>query len=74
MMSRAALTDRQRQSLQLRADGMTTKSCCAIMGISTSSVQEHLTVACRKLGAKNTTHAVAIAVMRGIIVPNDEPH
>lgn len=73
-MSRVELTDRQRQSLQLRADGMTTKNICAIMGIGTSSVQEHLTAACRKLGAKNTTHAVALAVLRGIITPNDETH
>lgn len=70
-MSRKELTDLQRECLRLRADGMTTKNICVVMDIGTSTVQDHLTAACQKLGAKNTANAIALAVMRGIITPDD---
>lgn len=43
------------------------------LGISKATVQDQIAVAVAKLGARNVTHAVALAIRRGIIQPPARP-
>lgn len=53
--------------LTLSANGKSAEEIAASLKVSKSSVRNYLIVAARKLGARNTAHAVAIAVHRGLI-------
>jgi LuxR family quorum sensing-dependent transcriptional regulator len=53
--------------LALIAGGKTAHEVGIILGIAKRTVDEHVVTACRKLGAANRPHAVAIAVQREII-------
>lgn len=59
-------------ALTLAAQGCGTGEIAARSYISTSTVKDTLTRARGKLGARNTTHAVAIAVARNLI-PRPRP-
>ena len=61
------LTDRQKEILQFVANGCTSADIGKLLSISTDAVNQHITIACSKLGAANRSEAVAIAAHRGIL-------
>jgi DNA-binding CsgD family transcriptional regulator len=66
-----ALTRREREILTLASGGMTTDRIAAEVGISRSTVRTYVTRSIAKLGAENRTHAIALAVSLGVIIPPD---
>jgi LuxR family quorum sensing-dependent transcriptional regulator len=64
---RPLLTLRDRDVLVLSARGNSTAEIAVTMGIAERTVEEHVRHACRRLGARNRTHAVAIAIRDGHI-------
>lgn len=56
------LKPREVEALQLAAQGFTAPQMATLMHLSVSTVKVHLERARVKLGAANTTHAVAIFV------------
>jgi len=60
--SRGKLTRRQREILQLLADGESTTFAARELDLSEETVKTHTKNALARLGAKNRTHAVAIAL------------
>ena len=65
--SRGKLTRRQRQILQLLADGESTTVAARELDLSEETVKTHTKNALARLGARNRTHAVAIAVRECLI-------
>jgi len=65
--SRGKLTRRQRQILQLLADGKSTTVAARRLDLSEETVKTHAKNAFARLGARNRTHAVAIAVRECLI-------
>jgi DNA-binding NarL/FixJ family response regulator len=65
--SRGKLTGRQRQILQLLADGESTTVAARELGLSEETVKTHIKTALARLGARNRTHAVAIALRQCLI-------
>lgn len=65
--SRGKLTRRQRQILQLLADGESTTVAARELDLSEETVKTHMKNALVRLGAKNRTHAVAIALHECLI-------
>lgn len=65
--SRGKLTGRQRQILQLLADGESTTVAARELGLSEETVKTHTKNAVARLGARNRTHAVAIALREALI-------
>jgi len=63
------LTARERQVLQLIAEGKSTKDVAAILGISTKTAESHRSRLMRKLDIHETASLVLYAVRRGIIQP-----
>ncbi|PTL81356.1 response regulator transcription factor [Vitiosangium sp. GDMCC 1.1324] len=61
------LTARERDVLLHVAAGSANKEVAAKMGISEETVKTHMKNVLTKLGAKDRTHAVVVAVKRGII-------
>lgn len=61
------LTDRQREALQHRADGLTHRQTAKAMGVTTASVDDHVERIKQRLGAKTLHHAIAIGIRRKII-------
>lgn len=62
------LSPRQVQVLQLRADGVTHKELPQALGVaSIATADDHLAAARKKLGARTTHHAVALALRYRII-------
>jgi two-component system, NarL family, response regulator len=61
------LMARELHVLQLVARGNTNKHVAAELSIAADRVRTHMQGIIRKLGANNRTHAVAIAVSRGIL-------
>ncbi|WP_171117848.1 helix-turn-helix transcriptional regulator [Streptomyces sp. Z423-1] len=66
---RAAVTSRQLQILALAASGYTAAQTAARLGIQPSTVHERLHRVYRKLGARDRAHAVAIALVTGLLDP-----
>ncbi len=62
-----ALTPRQREILNLIADGFTTKEIAARLDISPKTVEFHRDELMKKLGARNMAHLVHLAVEQGLI-------
>jgi DNA-binding NarL/FixJ family response regulator len=56
------LTSRQRQMLQLLAEGKTMKEAAAVMNISTRTVESHKYEIMRKLGVETTAALIRYAV------------
>lgn len=54
-----ALTDRQRECLQLAATGLTSSGIGERLGLSPRTVDEHLMMACSLLGVRTRIQAVA---------------
>ena len=65
--SRGKLTRRQRQILQRLADGESTTVAARELDLSEETVKSHMKNALARLGAKNRTHAVAIALRECLI-------
>lgn len=65
--SRGKLTRRQREILQLLADGGSTSAAARDLGLSEETVKTHTKNVLARLGARNRTHAVAIALRESLI-------
>jgi DNA-binding NarL/FixJ family response regulator len=65
--SRGKLTRRQRQILQLLADGESTTVAARQLDLSEETVKTHIKTALARLNARNRTHAVAIALRECLI-------
>ena len=62
-----ALTPREAQVLRLAADGATSEEIAAALHLTEHTVKSHLKRIQGKLGARNRTHAVAVALRSGLI-------
>ena len=65
--SRGKLTRRQREILQLLADGESTTVAARELDLSEETVKTHTKNALARLGARNRTHAVAIALRESLV-------
>jgi DNA-binding NarL/FixJ family response regulator len=65
--SRGKLTRRQREILQLLANGESTTVAARELGLSEETVKTHTKNALARLGARNRTHAVAIALRESLV-------
>ena len=63
----AALTRRQREILQLYADGLSTTEVSAQLGLSLETVRTHTKALLSRLRARDRAHAVALALRTGLI-------
>ena len=61
------LSPREVDVMRLAAQGYSAKRAALALGISPHSVRVHLTLARRRLKARNTAEAVAIALTRGLL-------
>ena len=66
---RDALTTRERQVLQLIAEGKSTKDIASLLGISVKTAESHRTRLMQKLDIHETASLVLYAVRRGIVQP-----
>lgn len=62
-----SLTPPERQALTFAARGYSTKETALELGKSAETVKAQLGIARLKLGARNSTHAVVIALDSGLI-------
>lgn len=62
------LTSRELDVLQRMAQGRLTKQIATDLGISIKSVEAYAATICQKLGVRNRTQAVGVAVQWGLIV------
>ena len=62
-----SLTARELDVLRLLAEGLPNKSIAARLGISDQTVKFHVASIGGKLGARNRTDAVRLAIRRGLI-------
>ena len=65
--SRGKLTRRQREILQLLANGESITVAARELGLSEETVKTHTKNAVARLGARNRTHAVAVAMREALI-------
>lgn len=63
------LRDRERQVLQLVAEGRTTKEIASILGISTKTAESHRTKIMERLDIHDTAGLVRYAIREGLIQP-----
>jgi DNA-binding CsgD family transcriptional regulator len=63
----AALSQRQRECLELAAHGLTTEDIALKLGISVRTAQFHFDCIRTKLGAANRQEAVAQGIVQGVI-------
>ena len=61
------LSRREYQVLQLIADGLENQSIAKLLFVSVETVRTHVKSILRKLGARDRTHAVAVAFRTGIL-------
>ncbi len=61
------LTPRQREVLQLLADGRSIADGARLLGLSTETVRTHSKACISRLAASDRAHAVAVALRRGLI-------
>ncbi len=64
---RTTMTPRQRQILQMFADGHSTEEAAKRLGLSAETVRTHAKASLPRLGARDRAHAVAIAIRSGLI-------
>jgi DNA-binding NarL/FixJ family response regulator len=65
--SRGKLTKRQREILQLLANGESTTVAARELDLSEETIKTHTKNALARLGARNRTHAVAIALRESLV-------
>jgi len=63
------LTDRERQVLQVIAEGKTTKEVAVILGISVKTAESHRSSLMSKLDVHSTAELVRYAIRRGLVEP-----
>lgn len=63
------LTSRERQVIQLVAEGKTTKEIATVLGVSTKTAESHRTNIMDKLNIHDTAGLVRYAIRTGIITP-----
>ena len=61
------LTRRQREILQLYADGLSTDDAASKLGLSTETIRSHTKGLLARLSARDRAHAVAIALRKSLI-------
>jgi|tagenome__1003787_1003787.scaffolds.fasta_scaffold20875508_1 DNA-binding NarL/FixJ family response regulator len=66
-LTRASLTSREIEVLQLVATGQPNKSIARQLGIELGTVKSHVSAIMAKLGASSRTHASRIAAARGLV-------
>jgi DNA-binding NarL/FixJ family response regulator len=64
---RAALSTREREIIELLADGLTGEEVAERLVLSAQTVKTHIRNAMTKLEARNRVHAIAIALRDGVI-------
>jgi DNA-binding NarL/FixJ family response regulator len=64
---RDPLTSREREVLQLVAEGKTTKEIAALLGVSSKTVESHRAHVMQKLDVHGTANLVRYAIRRGLI-------
>ena len=62
------ITKRQREILQMLADGESTTVAARRLGLSEETVKTHMKNILARLEAKNRSHAVAIGLRESLIV------
>jgi two-component system response regulator NreC len=67
--SKNPLTLRERQVLQLIAEGKSTKDVASLLGISVKTAESHRTRLMHKLGIHETASLVRYAVRQGVVQP-----
>ncbi len=67
--SYSLLTEREREVLQLLAEGKSNKEVAGVLGLSPYTVDTHRTNLMQKLGLHNTAEIVLYAVRKSIITP-----
>jgi DNA-binding CsgD family transcriptional regulator len=67
-----ALSVRQREVLELAAGGLLDREIGAALHLSPQTVRHTLQAAREKLGARNTVHAVALALHQNLIALEEE--
>jgi two-component system, NarL family, response regulator NreC len=67
--SRDRLTLRERQVLQLIAEGKSTKDVASLLGISVKTAESHRTRLMQKLDIHETASLVRYAIRQGIVQP-----
>jgi DNA-binding NarL/FixJ family response regulator len=63
----AGLTERERDVLELLADGLTTTQVAGALSVSEHTVRSRVRTTLGKLGARNREHAIAIAFREGAL-------
>jgi two-component system response regulator NreC len=63
------LSPREREVLQLVAEGKTTKEVAALLGVSVKTAESHRTRIMSKLGIHETAGLVRYAIRRGLVQP-----
>ncbi len=63
------LTDRERQVLQLIAEGKTTKQIAVILGVTVKTAESHRSTLMEKLDIHSTADLVRYAIRRGLVQP-----
>ena len=63
------LTEREREVLQLLAEGKSNKEAAGALGLSPYTVETHRTNLMQKLALHSTAEIVLYAVRKGIITP-----
>jgi DNA-binding NarL/FixJ family response regulator len=63
------LTPREREVLQLIAEGKTTKEAAAVLGVSVKTAESHRTRIMEKLEIHETASLVRYAIRRGLVQP-----
>jgi DNA-binding NarL/FixJ family response regulator len=61
------LTEREREVLQLLAEGRSNKEVAAVLGVGVSTVETHRANLMQKLGLRNTAEIVLYAVRKHVI-------
>src|SRR5581483_2373008 len=66
-----SLSSREREVLTLVAEGHSLSGIAERLTISLATVRTHVVNAYRKLGARNRSHAIALALRDGLITPGE---
>lgn len=66
-MSDVTLTVRQRECLELAAEGLTQLEAAQKLFVSTETVKSHWHAVAKRLGSRNRTHMVALAYQTGLL-------
>ncbi len=65
--TKAALTEREKEVLQWLKEGRSTRDISEILNISERTVKFHVSNIVQRLNAENRTHAVAVALGKGLL-------